>query len=55
MGWAPCCGATDGTVDCPEHGRAASSMISTSYDWIREHEGEEFPDLDDYFSRKENP
>lgn len=48
MGFVVCeCGATDGTVDC-EH-KAASDMIGQAYDFIREREGEEFPELDDYF------
>ena len=48
MGWAPCCGATDGTVDCPEHGKSADDLIYEAYGWIRDHEGESFPDLADY-------
>lgn len=47
-GFVPCsCGATDGTVDCPH--RTASDMISAAYDWLRDRDGESFPDLAEYF------
>ena len=53
MGWEPCfCGATDGTVDC-EH-RTASTMIGEAYDFIVAHEGEYFPELDDYLPEVES-
>ena len=42
LGWTTCCGATDGTIDCRAHGRTATEMIASAYDWIQEHEGEEF-------------
>lgn len=35
-----CCGSTDGTVDCAEHGRTASDMIASAYDWLCDNEGE---------------
>lgn len=43
-GWAPCHNSTDGTVDCPECGRTATSLISAAYDYLEEHEGEEAED-----------
>jgi hypothetical protein len=49
MGWAPCHPETDGTIDCPECGVSASSMIMAASEHIREHAGESFPQLDDYF------
>lgn len=55
MGW-PFKGAdcdhssTDGTVDCPDCGKSATDFITEAADWIADHAGEEFPDLDDYFS-----
>lgn len=27
LGWKPCCGMTDGTVDCEVHKKTASEMI----------------------------
>ena len=45
LGWSgECCGATDGTVDCKTHRKTATEMIASAYDWILEHEGEEFED-----------
>ena len=49
MGLVPCeCGATDGTVDCGH--KTASDMIAAAYDWIEDHAGESFPELDEYFT-----
>lgn len=49
MGWQACsCGATDGTVDCAH--RTAGDMIEDAGQFIRDHAGETFPELDDYFS-----
>jgi hypothetical protein len=39
--------STDGTVDCP-CGVKAGEFISAAYDYIREHNDEEFPGLDEY-------
>ena len=51
MGLCPCeCGATDGTVDCSH--KTATDMISAAYDHIRENDGIEFPELDEYFSEE---
>lgn len=48
-GFVPCeCGATDGTVDCPHH--SAGDMIEAAYDWLRDRDGESFPELADYFA-----
>jgi len=45
LGWSgTCCGATDGTVDCKTHQKTATEMIASAYDWIVEHEGDEFED-----------
>ena len=33
FGWSPCCGSTDGTIDCPEHGTKVLAMIEEA----REH------------------
>ncbi len=35
-----CCGATDGTVPCPDHGTSAGSMIEAASDWLCANEGE---------------
>jgi hypothetical protein len=53
MGWTPCkdCGDTDGTVDCAH--KTATQMISEARDFIREHAGEEFKALDEYFVGQE--
>lgn len=49
MGLIPCeCGATDGTVDCPH--KTTTEMITAAIDFIREHAGETFASLDDYFT-----
>lgn len=49
MGWIPCpCGATDGTVDC-DHNTAAG-MLAHALDHIEAHAGEDFGDLNDYFT-----
>ena len=49
MGYTPCkCGDTDGTVDCAHH--TATEMIQAAGEFIREHEGESFEGLDDYFN-----
>lgn len=44
FGWSPCCGATDGTVDCAEHGRKASDMIAEAGEWLADHVGESADD-----------
>jgi hypothetical protein len=41
------CGDTDGTVDCAH--RTATDMIQAAGEFIREHEGESFEGLDEYF------
>jgi len=41
--------STDGTVVCPVCGKTPSEFISEAYDFIVDHEGEEFTELDDYF------
>ena len=43
---------TDGTVDCPDCGCAASDFISAAYDFLREVEGEEFELLDEYLTQE---
>lgn len=49
IGWTPCeCGSTDGTVDCKRCNRMVGDMLAEAYDYLRDHEGEEFPTLDDY-------
>lgn len=49
MGWTPCkCGATDGTVDCHACNRHTSDMIGEAYNFIRDHDGDGFPALDQY-------
>jgi hypothetical protein len=40
FGFQLCCGFTDGTVDCPEHGTSATDMISDAADWLDDHRGE---------------
>ena len=54
-GWQPCdqCRETDGTVDC-QH-RTASEMIQDARDWIDDHEGEDFPALDEYLPDPQEP
>jgi hypothetical protein len=49
MGWSPCHRETDGTIDCPECGLTAVSFIREAGEHIREHAGESFPDLNEYF------
>ena len=47
MGLVPCdCGATDRTVDCPH--KTATAMITAAYDYIRDRDGQSFPELDEY-------
>jgi hypothetical protein len=49
MGFVPCdCGATDGTVDCPH--KTATEMITAAANHIDDHEGESFPELDEYLN-----
>ena len=49
MGYVPCaCEETDGTIDCKH--KSATQMISEAYDFIREREGQEFAELDDYLT-----
>lgn len=49
LGYVPCgCGTTDGTVDCAHN--TATDMISAAYDWIADHAGEQFPELDEYLT-----
>ncbi len=40
---------TDGTIDCPGCGFPAISFIREAGEHIREHAGESFPDLNEYF------
>jgi hypothetical protein len=48
IGWAPCCGLTDGTIGCSEHGTMSSTMIDEAYSFLRKHEGEPFESLAEY-------
>lgn len=41
---------TDGTVKCPECGLTAGDFIGAAYDWLREHDGEEFEGLEEYLA-----
>jgi len=52
MGWEVCCGegSTDGTIDCPDCGKTASEMITGAYNFIKEHEVECYPALDEYLN-----
>lgn len=34
LGWEPCCGETDGTVNCKTHGKTASEMISEARQFL---------------------
>lgn len=34
FGWAPCHSSTDGTIDCPECGKTAGSMIQEAREWL---------------------
>jgi len=43
-----CC-ETDGTVNCNICGKSCSDFISEAYDYINDHEGETFEELDEYF------
>ncbi len=53
-GFVPCeCGATDGTVDCQHH--KAGDMVGAAYDWLRERDGQSFPDLDEYLPPNIDP
>ena len=41
LGWVPCdCGETDGTVPCKH--KTTGEMLASAYDWLSEHDGEEF-------------
>ena len=42
--------STDGTVACRTCGKQAGEFIAEAYDYIRDHEGESYPALDDYLS-----
>lgn len=53
LGWAPCHGSTDGTIDCPECGKTADDLISEAYDHLMENEHEEAEGLLDYFPEHE--
>lgn len=44
FGWSPCHDRTDGTVDCPECGRTAFSLIQEARQWLDEHDGESVED-----------
>lgn len=44
FGWAPCCGLTDGTVECPVHHTKVSDMISQAIDVLSQHDGYQFKD-----------
>lgn len=48
FGWRPCgedC-ATDGTVDCKEHGKKVGQMLAEAFDFLCAHDGEEIDDND---------
>ena len=40
---------TDGTIICTDCGTPAINFINSAYDHIYENQGEEFPELDEYF------
>lgn len=44
---------TDGTVTCEECGATASDFISAAFDHILAHEGEEYPELDEYLGERQ--
>ena len=44
---------TDGTVPCKECGLRPGDFISAAYDWLRERDGESFPELDEYLAAAE--
>ena len=44
LGWQPCCSLTDGTVDCPICGVAASEMITGAGEYLDKSIGESFED-----------
>ena len=50
-GFNPCDhDGTDGTVACPDCNLTAAAFIGAAHDHIREHAGESFTGLDDYFA-----
>jgi hypothetical protein len=48
--WTVACDhdATDGTIDCKVCGCRANDFIGAAYDWLRDHDGESFAELDEY-------
>ncbi|GAF90789.1 unnamed protein product [marine sediment metagenome] len=53
MGYVPCdCGDTDGTVDCAH--KTATQMIGEARQWIKDHEGKSFAELDEYINIAES-
>jgi len=43
---------TDGTVDCPDCGRTATSFITEAADWLSDHSGDTFNNrcVEEYFN-----
>jgi hypothetical protein len=50
IGWSPCHDGTDGTVDCKVCGKTAADLIADAYDYLRDHEGESFEQLEQYMT-----
>ena len=40
---------TDGTVKCPDCGKSVTKFLSEALEFIRDFEGEEFEELEEYF------